>query len=247
VAIEAGFAYTRNMSGAILLVLHEQLEDTGHVERALRQTDYTPVELRPYLGQEAPADLRPYRGIVVMGGLTSVRHQEQIPYLREELRLLRTALALELPVLGICLGSQLLAAALGAYVFPARRREAGWFEVSLTQAGVADPLFAELPPRFTALHWHSDNFMLPPDCEHLATSQLTDYQAFRHGRATYGLLFHLEPDRQLFDVMLRQAQRSGYINPSAAELIERQSAEFLPLLEHDAPRVFGAWLGLLAG
>jgi len=233
------------MSGELLLVLHEQLEDTGHLGRALRQTDYTPVELRPYLGQEAPADLQPYRGIVVMGGLTSVRHQQQMPYLREELRLLRTALALEIPVLGVCLGCQLLAAALGAYVYPARRREAGWFEVCLTKAGTADPLFTQLPPRFTALHWHSDNFMLPPDSLALATSELTEYQAFRYGRAGYGLLFHLEPDRQLFEVMLRQAQLSGYIDRDTAELIERQSAEFLPLIERDAQRVFSAWLGLL--
>jgi GMP synthase (glutamine-hydrolysing) len=233
--------------GEILVVLHAQLEETGHLGRALRQTAFTPVELRPYLGQEAPADLQPYRGIVVLGGLTSVRYQRQLPYLREELRLLRTALALEIPVLGICLGSQLLAAALGAHVYPSRRREAGWFEVELTEAGAADPLFAELPPRFTALHWHSDNFVLPPDCAHLARSELTDCQAFRHGRASYGLLFHLEPDRQLFDVMLSQARRSGYIDRAAAELIERQAAEFLPLIEQDAQRVFSAWLGLLAG
>lgn len=229
----------------VLVVLHEHLEDSGHVCSALQQAGCEQAHLHPYRGDAIPQDLNEYSGIIVMGGLTSAYRHDAHPYLLAELALIEQALDLEVPILGICLGSQLLALALGAHVFRARYREAGWFDVQLTVAGINDPLLRDLPPRFTALHWHSDNFLLPAAGVHLASSDLTEYQAFRHGRATYGLLFHLEPDLKLFRRMLSMALQSGYINHITASIIQRRSTEFLPMIARDGQRVFGNWLELI--
>jgi GMP synthase-like glutamine amidotransferase len=226
-------------------VLHEHLEDAGHVSHVIERAGIARHSIYPFRGDSIPADLGDYCGIVVMGGLTSAYKHDTDRYLLMELYLLREALALEVPVLGICLGSQLLAMALGAHVFRARYRETGWHDVELTAAGVDDPVLGGLPRRFTALHWHSDNFLLPAAGVHLAASEMTEYQAFRHGRASYGLLFHLEPDEKLFRRMLSLALQSGYISHTTASRIQGRSAEYLPLLARDGERVFSAWLELI--
>jgi GMP synthase (glutamine-hydrolysing) len=129
-----------------------------------------------------------------MGGPMGVYEADRYPHLGDELRLIEAALAAGLPVIGTCLGSQLLASALGARVYPNTRKEIGWHEVALTDAAPADPLFAGLPPRFTPVHWHGDVFDLPAGAVPLARSSVTPHQAFRHGPNAWGLLFHLELD-----------------------------------------------------
>src|SRR4029453_12808101 len=117
---------------------------------------------------------------------------DQYPHLRHELRLIETALRHNVPILGICLGSQLLAATLGARVYPGQQKEIGWYPITLKDNASQDRLWHEIDCRFTALHWHGDVFDLPPGAVSLASSALTEHQAFRYGDRAYGLLFHLE-------------------------------------------------------
>jgi GMP synthase (glutamine-hydrolysing) len=116
------------------------------------------------------------------------------PHLRDEQRLIEAALAGGVPVLGVCLGSQLLAATLGARVYPGKAKEIGWLSIDLRDDATSDSLFASAPRTFGALHWHGDVFDLPRGAVSLARSTLTEHQAFRHGDAAHGLLFHLEAD-----------------------------------------------------
>jgi GMP synthase-like glutamine amidotransferase len=114
------------------------------------------------------------------------------PYLERERAALRPALASELPILGICLGGQILAHLLGAEVRRHQQSELGFFQIPLTESGKQDPLFAGLPDDYLAFHWHEDVFDLPDRAVRLATNAIAPNQAFRYGRAVYGLQFHIE-------------------------------------------------------
>ncbi len=131
-------------------------------------------------------------GLVVMGGPMSVYDHSRLPHLVREMRLIESALALQRPVLGVCLGSQLLAHVLGAGVYPGQHKEIGWHEITLSPTAKQDPTWATAPDKFVGFHWHGDVFDLPSGAVALASSNLTACQAFRFGLSTYAVLFHLE-------------------------------------------------------
>lgn len=146
----------------------------------------------------APEDVR---GAVFMGGPMSVNDVDRHPRLAEEVAWLAAAVARDVPVLGVCLGAQLLACALGATVAPGRAPEIGFAAIEVLDG--EDPLLAPLAPRASVLHWHGEVFDLPPGARALARSALTAVQAFRARRA-WGLLFHAEADAELVELWLAE-------------------------------------------
>jgi len=165
-----------------------------------------PVQTVDVLASDAPLPAQDaLRGAVVMGGPMGVYDTDRHPRLAEEIAWLRTAVDLGLPVLGVCLGSQLLAAALGADVVPGRDKELGFAPVEVLDA--SDPLLGALAPSATVLHWHGDVFALPPGATRLACSALTEVQAFRVGTA-WGVLFHAEADGRLLERWLAEPTRA---------------------------------------
>jgi GMP synthase (glutamine-hydrolysing) len=138
-----------------------------------------------------PQPLDSYGGVLVFGGSMHVDQEEQHPWLRDEAGGLRTLLESSTPTLGVCLGSQLLARAAGAWVGPLPAPELGWKEVELTAAGEADPVLSVLPPRFDALQWHYYGHDLPEGAVALAHSPAS-LQGFRLGEACWGVQFHPE-------------------------------------------------------
>ncbi|HKC60150.1 MAG TPA: type 1 glutamine amidotransferase, partial [Myxococcales bacterium] len=142
----------------VLVVQHEPFEGPGTLGETLSGCELRLV--RTFAGDPVPARLAE-DGLVVLGGGMGVYEADRHPYLREEMRLLEAAVREGLPVLGICLGSQLLAAARGGSVVKAPRKEIGWFEVDLLPGATDDALFAGAPASFAAFHWHGDAFALP--------------------------------------------------------------------------------------
>jgi GMP synthase (glutamine-hydrolysing) len=142
-------------------------------------------------GGEPPANPHDYDAVLVLGGAMNVDQQDRHPWLAEENRLLAGLIEGGTPLLALCLGAQLLAAATGAAVGPAPRPEIGWFPVELNEEGRHDPLLAPLAPRFEAFQWHGYAFPLPAGAVALATSEVC-LQAARIGERAWALQFHPE-------------------------------------------------------
>jgi GMP synthase-like glutamine amidotransferase len=173
-----------------LVLQHIACEPPGVYEDVLleRRAEITRVELDE--GEPLP-DWRGFDAIVAMGGPMGAYEDEALPWLVGEKRAIREAVEAGVPFWGVCLGVQLLAASLGARVYPGPEPEVGILPVELTEEALADPVFSELPRVVPTLQWHGDTFDLPAGAVRLAGSPAYPNQAFRYGRA-YGVQFHLE-------------------------------------------------------
>lgn len=149
----------------------------------------------PPAGEPPPAAPASYDAVMTFGGAMNAHEEDEHAWLRDEKALLRELLDRGVPLLGVCLGSQLLAEAAGGSVRRAARPEIGWFEVEVTPEGMDDPLLAPLAPRFCAFQWHSYETPLPPGAVPLARSPVC-LQAYRIGSRVWGIQFHAEVSRE---------------------------------------------------
>jgi GMP synthase-like glutamine amidotransferase len=180
----------------VLVLQHIACEPPGVYEDVLRErgAELHRVELDE--GEPLP-DRRDFDALILMGGPMSATDDDALPWLTAEKRLIADAVAAGTPLWGVCLGAQLLAASLGAPVYPGPAPEVGVLPVTLTDEALADPVFAGLPRELLTLQWHGDTFDLPEGATRLAGSTAYPNQAFRVGRAAYGLQFHLEVSVEL--------------------------------------------------
>jgi GMP synthase (glutamine-hydrolysing) len=203
--------------------------------------------VKPLAGQPLPGHDE-VAGAVFMGGPMNVDEVERFPALAAEREWLADAAERGMPVLGICLGAQLLARALGAEVWPGEGPEIGFAPVEVTDPG--DPLLGGLAPRSEVLHWHGDRFDLPEGARHLASSERTPCQAFRAGNA-WGVLFHPEADLALVEAWLAVPEMIDEAVAALGEegthaLPERAGGLGATLTEQTAPG-FAAFAEIVAG
>ncbi|HEV7253756.1 MAG TPA: type 1 glutamine amidotransferase [Mesorhizobium sp.] len=163
------------------------------LERAGAAIDHRMV----HEGEPLPTDASAHDAMVVLGGAQNALDDESSPYFPALLDLIRAFEAQDRAVLGICLGAQLVARAFGAQNHIGTAPEFGWREVALTPEGEADPVLGGLPARFPIFQWHDDTFDLPAGAVRLARNEAVGNQAFRVGRAAYGVQFHFEADRPM--------------------------------------------------
>jgi len=231
---------------SVWVLQHTPSETLGTIEDVLRVNRSGINYIETHAGKPVPGEMADKAGLIVMGGPMGVYEQVKYPFLRDEMRLIESALTMGRPVLGVCLGSQLLAAALGAEVKKGERKELGWHAVTLAEFAAQDPLFAGVKPEFWPFHWHGDVFSLPKQAVGLASSRQTPCQAFRYGKNAYGILFHLEVTREQISQMLSDfAEELREAGGEAAEITE-QTPRHLPGLQEIAGDVFGRWASLLS-
>ncbi len=180
----------------VLVLQHIACEPPGAFEDVLIEHGATIQRVALDEGDALPA-WRDADAIVAMGGPMSVNDDAELPWLREEKRLIGEAVRAGVPYWGACLGVQLLAASLGARVYAGPAPEVGLLPVTLTEAALDDPVFAALPREQLTLQWHGDTFDLPQGAVRLAGSPAYPNQAFRWGRAAYGVQFHLEVSAEM--------------------------------------------------
>ncbi|MBI2059984.1 MAG: type 1 glutamine amidotransferase [Nitrospirae bacterium] len=233
------------MTKSVLVLQHVEPEPVGRIAGALESVSASPTIVRVFLGDPVPADLGDASGLIVMGGPMGVYEQDRYPHLADEIRLIQAALKSRKPILGTCLGSQLLASALGSDIRKGKKKEIGWYPVTLSGEAVADPLWMDVPSSFTGFHWHGDVFTLPKGAVSLASSDLTTHQAFRYGGNAYGFLFHMEVTAPMigewtraFEVELAEA---GIPSAGILEGIETH----LTALQAIGDIVYRRWVSLL--
>jgi GMP synthase-like glutamine amidotransferase len=155
-----------------------------------------------------------YDALVMMGGPMSVHDAEKYPYLKAEEELIRDFVKRGKRVLGVCLGAQLIARALGARVFKGAEPEVGWYHIQPTAEGRADALFSKLirgqSPHLTVFHWHAETFDIPEGARRLASSELFPNQAFAYGNGVYAFQFHIEVDRRIVYDWMKDAYPDIY-------------------------------------
>jgi GMP synthase (glutamine-hydrolysing) len=181
----------------VLAVENYRSTPLGQVGAALAEAGAEVDLRRAHLGEPLPATAGEHDGIVILGGEQNALADDACPWFPGLIGLVRDFGAADKAVLGICLGAQLVARAHGGTNVIGRPVEFGWQEVRPTEAGSADPVLAGLGAGSPTFHWHEDTFTLPPGALHLARSAMTENQAFRLGRAVYGIQFHFEADRPL--------------------------------------------------
>ncbi|MFF0745953.1 glutamine amidotransferase [Streptomyces sp. NPDC004111] len=171
-------------------IRHVAFEDLGSFAQVLLERGMNVSYVDAGKGRlRSRVERRSPRLLVVLGGPVGALDTDAYPFLEEELALIRARLSRAEPVLGICLGAQLIAAALGAKVYPAEAKEIGWGPVELSEEGAGSPLAGLTSP---VLHWHGDTFDLPTGATHLASTPVCTNQAFAVGRTALGLQFHVE-------------------------------------------------------
>ena len=187
----------------ILITKHIEKEGGGLIEKFFGEEGWDVAIVELGKGEKLPDSIDEYGAVFVMGGPMNVYETGAYPFLEKEEGLIRKCLIAEIPLLGICLGAQLLAKTCGAKVRKATHKEIGWYRLSLTGEGAGDELFKGLPRRLSAFQWHEDTFEIPPGGTLLVHGKMCRNQAFRVGRNAYGLQFHLEVTPAMIEEWLK--------------------------------------------
>jgi GMP synthase (glutamine-hydrolysing) len=237
-----------NDGSAILVLQHIACEPPGAYEDVLRERGAGLHRVELDEGEPLP-DWREFDGMVVMGGPMGACDDTDNPWLVAERSAIGEAVLAGLPFFGACLGSQLLAAGLGARVYTGATPEVGVLDVELTEAGRDDPLLGELPASFPTLQWHSDSFELPEGAVLLASSPAYANQAFRVGESAYAVQFHVEVTSEMaaewarvpdYARALEQVRGPGALDDLLEAFEERREE-----MTRHARRLFSSWLDLV--
>jgi GMP synthase (glutamine-hydrolysing) len=227
-----------------LIIRHVAFEDLGTFAAVLDSADHRvawhEAGMSPlHLETAAAADL-----VVILGGPIGVYEQADYPFLLDEIELVRERIGADAPTLGICLGSQIMAAAMGSTVYPgAQGKEIGWAPLKLTDQGASGPLAELHASKTQVLHWHGDTFDLPPKAKLLASTERYQNQAFSIGRRGLALQFHPEVsaaglERWFIGHALEIAATPGL---SVAKL-RAETAVAASALAECGPKFFAKWL-----
>jgi GMP synthase (glutamine-hydrolysing) len=232
----------------LLICQHVAHEILGTLNPLLKSAGFRMRYINFGRHPDAHPRLEGYHGLVVLGGPMSVNHADHHTHLTTEMKLIEQAMKRNVPVLGICLGAQLIAKTLGAKVYESSEKEIGWYDVSPTKQAKSDPLLAPFGGTEKIFQWHGDTFEIPKGAVHLAASPLCLNQAFRYQTNVYGLQFHLEVDEPMIERWLNVPSNIKEIESLNEGIdprqIRRETPGHVARLRQLAGKTFGAFIDL---
>lgn len=232
----------------LLVCQHVAFEILGTLNPLLRRGGFRIRYVNFGRHPDAQPSLDGYAGMVILGGPMNVDQTVQHPHLLTELRLIDEALRMNIPVLGICLGAQLIAKALGAEVKRNGDKEIGWYEVAMTAEGKKDAVLKHFRHKEKVFQWHGDTFDVPRTAKRLAVSSGCQNQAFRYRSNVYGFQFHLEVDERLIErwlsVPIHKEELENSKGRFAAETIREETSAHIQELKQLSDRTFGEFIRL---
>ncbi|HIH43939.1 MAG TPA: type 1 glutamine amidotransferase [Candidatus Methanoperedenaceae archaeon] len=224
---------------------HEPFEGLANIKAWAIKKGHSISRTLIYNNEELPG-MDSFDWLFIMGGSMNIYEEDKYPWLKAEKNFIADAIASDKIVLGVCLGSQLIADVLGGKVSKNKYREIGWFPVKLTKEAGSSPVFGSLPQQFNAFHWHGDTFDIPPGAARIAESEACANQAFELGRVI-GLQFHLEYSAKSIGLMLENCGHEiieGTCVQTPIEIISEKNSmqqieSLLSLLLDNIEREFG--------
>ncbi|NNC76978.1 MAG: type 1 glutamine amidotransferase [Woeseiaceae bacterium] len=230
----------------ILVFQHVPYEPLGTLDPLLKNAGFRIRYVNFGRDSAQRPELDKYEALIVLGGPMNSDQIDSYPNLVTEVEIIREALDREMSVLGICLGAQLLAKALGGSVSRNRWREIGWYDVELTDEGIADPVLCTFNHKQRVFQWHEDGIELPDGVTRLAGSPLSTVQAFRFGEHAYGFQFHLEVDASLIERWLTVPENQPTLSDEGdridPEKIRTTTQKEIAALESLSERTFSRWI-----
>jgi len=230
----------------VLIIQNDAKEGAGQLSTLIRERG---LEQQTEFGPNATYNgLRSgdYSALVVLGGGQSAYETDKDPYLLDEIALCQDFIKAGKPIAGFCLGAQLLARAVGGEVVPGAQKEIGWHELRLSEDAANDALMQDHPKRLLGYHFHGDSIKSAPGCTKLASSDLTEWQLFRHGSNAYGFQYHAEVDPPLVEVMCQNNADYLAANGLDGDSILKASETNLPPYVAHCRAVLNRWLDLIA-
>lgn len=184
---------------------HVPFEGLGFIETWAKDNNHLLTATKFYEDETLP-NVSDFDWLIVMGGPMGVYDVKEHPWLKTEIDFIAKAIQAGKTVVGICLGAQLIATALGAKVYANSAKEIGWFPVMKTRNGIHHSLLQNIPNKFISFHWHGDTFDLPTTAVHLLQTPICANQAFLYGDKVLGLQFHLEITPQMLAIMIENCK-----------------------------------------
>ncbi|MCP4300105.1 MAG: type 1 glutamine amidotransferase [Gammaproteobacteria bacterium] len=230
----------------ILVFQHVPYEPLGTLDPLLKESGFRIRYVNFGREPESRPALEKYEALIVLGGPMNSDQIDSFPNLVTEVEIIREAVEQDMSVLGICLGAQLLAKALGGSVSRNAVREIGWHDVDLTEAGVSDPVLSTFARQQQVFQWHQDGISLPPGAVRLAGSVASPVQAFRYGVHAYGFQFHLEASRSLIERWLTVPQHQAVLDEERGNIdvqtIRARTEDVIDTLEALSRETFSRWI-----
>lgn len=233
----------------VLVCQHVAYEILGTLNPLLKEHGFRIRYVNFDRHPQSHPQLEGYDALVILGGPMNLDQRHEYRHLSHEIDMIGTALEQDIPVLGICLGAQLIAAALGATIRRNPVKEIGWYDLCLTEPGKRDPVLAPLKECQKIFQWHGDTFEIPKDAVHLAKTTDCPHQAFRYGDKVYAFQFHPEVDEAMIHRWLKvprhvreMAALNGQIDP---EQIRTDTSLHIAKMTQVSTRIFGAFIKLI--
>jgi GMP synthase (glutamine-hydrolysing) len=233
------------MTKPILIIQNDTKEGAGLLTDLMSERGLSHDRILGEKADYSAFEAKDFGALVILGGAQSAYETEIYPFLKREMDLCKSFIEERKPVVGFCLGAQIIACALGGRVVAAEQKEIGWYDLHLTNGASQDPLLSTHPQKLLAYHFHGDVIELPPGAINLAYSDLTNCQLFRSGNSVYGFQYHAEADLALIQDMC--ANNASYIaaNGFDREAIVQRSKEHILGFARANTRVLGGWLDLI--